>query len=159
MGYSWDKFLKPLSTTDTNIQIMDNDGVVKYTLNPYAILNVLVNNNLLKINLKSGSLISIPFSTTNESKLAITKIKELIDDLTIKTPNFLTKDVKNYVQSVIGTSSTSGTSGTSGIDGTSGTSGTSGIDGTSGTTGVTDTFLTGDGRTATVVDGLIISII
>ena len=102
MGYSWDNFLKPSSTTDTNIQIMDNNGVVTYTINPYAILNVLVNNNLLKISLKSGKVIIIQFSSINESKLALPRIKALIDSLTSKTPNFITNNVKNYVQSVVG---------------------------------------------------------
>ena len=29
MSYSWDKFLRPLSSTDTNIQIMDNNGIME----------------------------------------------------------------------------------------------------------------------------------
>jgi FkbM family methyltransferase len=49
MGYSWDKFLKPLSDSDTNIQILDNKGIVNQTINPRAVLNVMINNNVIKI--------------------------------------------------------------------------------------------------------------
>jgi len=100
MSYSWDKFLKPLSSTDTNLQIMDDNGVVTHTINPYVILNVLINNNLLKISLRSSKVIIIPFSTINESKLALPLIKESIDTLNSKTPLFMSSDIKNYVDSV-----------------------------------------------------------
>lgn len=100
MSYSWDKFLKPLSTTDTNIQILDNSGVATHTINPYAIVNVLINNNIVRISLKSGKVILIPFSTINESKLALPRIKQAIDVLNRRAPIFVDNELKNYVSSV-----------------------------------------------------------
>ena len=100
MNYSWDKFLRPISSTDTNIQVVDNDGLLAHTINPYAILNVLINNNLLKVSLKSGKVITIPFSTINESKLALPRIKQMIDTLNRRSPIFVDNNLKNYVNSV-----------------------------------------------------------
>lgn len=100
MSYSWDKFLKPLSATDTNIQVQDNKGIVTHTINPYAVLNVLINNNIIKVSIKSGKVITIPFSTMNESKMALPRIKQLIDSLNRKTPLFVNNEMKNYVNSV-----------------------------------------------------------
>ena len=100
MSYSWDKFLKPLSATDTNIQVQDDKGIVTHTINPYAVLNVLINNNIVKVSIKSGKVITIPFSTMNESKMALPRIKQLIDSLNRKTPLFVNNEMKNYVNSV-----------------------------------------------------------
>ena len=103
MSYSWDKFLKPLSDTDTNIRILDNNNVVTHTINPFVILNVLINNNLIKVSLKSGRVITIPFSTLNESKLALPRIKQYIDTLNKKVPLFVNNELKNYVNDVTDT--------------------------------------------------------
>ena len=103
MSYSWDKFLRPLSDTDTNIQILNNNNVVTHTINPFVILNVLINNNLIKISLKSGKVITIPFSTINESKLALPRIKQHIDTLNKKVPLFVNNELKNYVNDVTDT--------------------------------------------------------
>ena len=86
MSFSYDKFLRPITSSDRYIQILDNTGKVEYTINSFSILNVFVNNNLLKINLKSGRAIEIPFISQNESKLAISRIQEQIDILTQKIP-------------------------------------------------------------------------
>jgi hypothetical protein len=97
MSYSWDKFLKPLSETDTNIQIMDNNGSISYTINPYTVVNVMVNNNLVKVSLKSGKVIIIPFSTINESKLALPRIKQSIDKINKNTgKKYLNKLSKSF---------------------------------------------------------------
>ena len=100
MGYSWDKFLKPLSNSDTNIQILDNKGIVNQTINPRAVLNVMINNNVIKISLKSGKVNTIPFSTINESKMALPRIKLQIDSLNRKKPLFVNNELKNYVSSL-----------------------------------------------------------
>jgi hypothetical protein len=100
MIYSWDKFLKPLSDTDTNIQIMDNNGNVTYTINPYSIINVQISNNQVKVGLKSSKVVIIPFSSINESKLALPRIKQMIDSLQKKSPLFVNNEIKNYVNSV-----------------------------------------------------------
>ena len=97
MSYSWDKFLKPLSETDTNIQIMDNNGISSYTINPYTVVNVMINNNLVKVSLKSGKVVIIPFSTINEAKLALPRIKESIDKINKSTgKKYLNKLSKSF---------------------------------------------------------------
>jgi DNA-directed RNA polymerase subunit N (RpoN/RPB10) len=100
MIFSWDKFIRPVSDGDTNIQILDNLGVSRYTINPFSVLNVAVYNNSVRVSLKSSRVISIPFSTLNESKLALPRIKQAIDGLQSKTPLFVSNQIKNYVNSV-----------------------------------------------------------
>jgi hypothetical protein len=91
MSYSYDKFLKPLSSTDRNVLIKDNSGVVKYSIDPFSVINVLSNNNLLKINLKGSRLIMIAFSTASESREALRLIQERLDILREKVPLFVDK--------------------------------------------------------------------
>ena len=97
MSYSYDKFLRPITSTDTNIQILDNSGVVTYTINAFSVVNVMVSNNLLKISLKVGKVISINFSTANDAKLAIPRIQSQIDVLIQKVPYSIDKQIQNYV--------------------------------------------------------------
>ena len=104
MTYRYDTFLKPITTTDRNIQILNDDGIVVYTVNPFSVLDIMVSNNLLKINLKSKRIISIPFLTNNESRLAIVKFQEQLDTLKSKVPGFIDKKIENYVESQIGSS-------------------------------------------------------
>jgi hypothetical protein len=100
MIFSWDKFIRPLSGNDTNIQILDNLGISRYTINPFSVLNVAVYNNSVRVSLKSSRVISIPFSSLNEAKLALPRIKQAIDGLQSKTPIFINNEIKNYVSSV-----------------------------------------------------------
>ena len=104
MSYSWDKFLRPLGATDTNIQIMDNTGVVTYTINPFTVINIFVKNNMVVISLKSQRIISIPLSSNNEAKLALPRIKQLIDTLQKNAPIFINNEIKSLT---IGNSITS----------------------------------------------------
>ncbi len=97
MSYSYDKFLRPITSTDVNIQILDDNGNIIYTVKPFSIVSSLVNNNLLKINLESGRVITINFSTTNEAKLAISRLQEQIDELVTKTPQHIDKEVENFI--------------------------------------------------------------
>lgn len=69
--------MKLYSTGDVNVIIKDKNGVIKYNMNPFSIVNILVSNNLLKINLKNKELI-IPFSTLNESKLTLPYITKIL---------------------------------------------------------------------------------
>ncbi len=97
MRYSWDKFLRPFSMNDVNVQVMNDDGVVTHTINPSTILNVMVNNNLVKVSLKSGRVVIIPFSTLNEAKMALPRIKQLISDLNKRTGRkYLNKLSKSF---------------------------------------------------------------
>ncbi len=95
--YTYDTFLSQYTDTDSNVQIIDTDGVVKYTINPYSILTTMITNNLLTFKMKSGRLISIAFSTSNESKMALISAEERIQLLINKTPNFIDKQIEEYV--------------------------------------------------------------
>ena len=61
MPYIYNNFLKPLTPSDRLIQILDSDGVVKYILNPFSILNTQVNNNILRFSLKNDKIIILYF--------------------------------------------------------------------------------------------------
>ena len=102
MAYNYQNFLRPITTTDRNIQILDTAGVVKYTLNPFSIINVMASNNILRVNVKGGRVIIIGFSTANEAKLALDKIQTQIDELTVKVPYNVDKSVENYITEQIG---------------------------------------------------------
>ena len=49
MSYSYDKFLRPLTESDKSIKILDNSNIVKYTIDPFAIVNLLATNNIIRI--------------------------------------------------------------------------------------------------------------
>ena len=108
MSYSYDRFLRPITSTDRNIQILDNTGIIKYTINPFSVVESMVSNNLLKINIKGARIITINFSTSNEAKLALPRLQQQIDTLTQKVPLVIDKDIKNYIDSVVGNTGTSG---------------------------------------------------
>ena len=96
--YTYNTFLNQYTDTDSTLQIVDTDGVIKFTINPYSILTTMISNNLLTFKIKSGRLISIPFSTMNESKIALILAEERIQLLINKTPNFIDKQVKKNVK-------------------------------------------------------------
>lgn len=100
MSYSYDKFLKPLTSTDVNIQILDNGGVIKFTIEPFSVINTMVNNNLLKVNV-TNRIIQIPFSSITESKLALERFQLQLDDLRNRTNNLTNLEIKNYVDNYV----------------------------------------------------------
>lgn len=100
--YTYNTFLNQYTDTDSTLQIVDTDGVIKFTINPYSILTTMISNNLLTFKIKSGRLISIPFSTMNESKIALILAEERIQLLINKTPNFIDKQVEKYVEVNVG---------------------------------------------------------
>lgn len=97
MSFSYDKFLRPLTSTDNEIHIFDNDGNLVHNINPYQISSSIISGNLLKINFRKGKVISIPFSSLNEAKLAIAPFQSQVDELIAKEPIFIDQQVKNYV--------------------------------------------------------------
>lgn len=136
MSYSYDKFLKPLSSSEKNIKIIDNDNNLIYTIDPFSINNTSVASNLLKINLKSDRIITINFSTLNESQIALTLLRQQIDVLIIKTPFLIDKDVENYINSIsIGATGPEGPVGPTGSQGQDGLIGPTGSEGPIGPTG------------------------
>lgn len=101
MTYNVNYFLRPLGTGDRNIQILDSTGVIKYTVNPFSIVNTMVNNNLVKINLKNDKIIFLNFYNSNEAKSAIVQLQSQIDTLTQNTPIVIAKDVENYITGLL----------------------------------------------------------
>lgn len=96
--YSYDTFLRPITESDKNIKILGVDLVVKYTIDPFIIINSSISNNLVKIKLKSGKLITLEFSTSNESKLALVRLRDFTDMLIQKVPNLIEKQIDNYLK-------------------------------------------------------------
>lgn len=80
MSYSYDTFLKP-TANNTYLEILDTDLNVVYTINPRSISSPMISNNLIKISLKSGKVIMLDFSTSNESKDALQKLQLQIDEI------------------------------------------------------------------------------
>ena len=118
MSFSFDKFLRPLTSTDRNIKIYEDNGILKYTINPFHIKNINVLNNTMRINLDSDRSIAMVFSTNNEAKISLKKLQEEhIDVLTEKVPFMIDKDILNYVTAniKIGPTGSNGTSGLSKI--------------------------------------------
>ena len=81
MNFSFDKFLKPLTSSDRNIKIYDNNNVVKYIITPSNVKTLNISNNLIYIHLDSGRNITLDFATQNETKQAIQKLQLYVDTL------------------------------------------------------------------------------
>ena len=81
MNFSFDKFLKPLTSSDKNIKIYDNNNVVKYIINPFNVKTLNISNNLIYIHLESGRNITLDFATQNETKQAVQKLQLYVDTL------------------------------------------------------------------------------
>ena len=101
MIFSYNTFLRPITQSDTNIQVFDNKGIVVYTINPFSIGTTRVSNNILEIAFKSGKIISIPFSSQNEAKVALSLMQSHIDTLLTKTPTTIDIQIRNYIDYVV----------------------------------------------------------
>ena len=101
MNYSYDKFLRPLTTSDKTIKILDDTYSIKYTIDPFAIVNYAVISNLLRISLKSSRVITLGFSTTNEAKIALGRLQKQVDQLVLVTPFSIDKNIENYINAKI----------------------------------------------------------
>lgn len=114
MSYIYNNFLKPVAQGDKNLQIIDNNGTVVHTINPFSILDTSVSNSLIKINLKSQKTIILDFYNPLQTQQALILLQNHIDDLVQKVP-LVSKDLENYVNnkidigSVINTSTASST--------------------------------------------------
>ncbi len=100
MSYNYQNFLRPIFENSRNIQILDSNGVIKYTINPFFIINTMVSNNVLKINLKNDRIILLDFNNSTEVKSAIAQLQLQIDNLTQKTPISIDKNIENYVEDI-----------------------------------------------------------
>jgi len=79
MAYNYQNFLRPISSEDRNIQVIDSVGKIKYTINAFHIVNIVVSNNIIKINLKSNKVISLDFNTNNEAREALAFLQTQVD--------------------------------------------------------------------------------
>ena len=98
MSYNYNNFLRQISPGDRNIQVLDSTGIVKYTINPFSIINVMVSNNLIKINLKNDKTIILDFYSAIQAKSAIVQLQGHIDTLSQNVPFLIDKNIENYIQ-------------------------------------------------------------
>jgi hypothetical protein len=124
MNFSFDKFLRPLTSSDRNIKIHTDDGLVKYTVNPFSVKNIHLSNNLVYIHLESDRNIILTFPTVSEAKLAIQKLQLYIDTLKDKVPFYLERAVLDQINKF-----TVGPTGSKGDQGIQGEYGLKGDDG------------------------------
>ena len=141
MSYSYDKFLRPITTSDKSIKILDDTNDIKFTIDPFVIINLSVSNNILRISLKSLKVILINFSSKNEAKIALTRLQEHIDILTNNVPILIDKDIKNYIiDQIKQVSAITGPTGPQGLTGEIGPTGSQGPTGEIGATGSADRY-------------------
>jgi len=100
MTFTWNTFIKPISQGDKSLKIADTTGLIKWTINPYSVVNAYVYANILNISLSSGKKVEVPFSSLNESKLALERLKFSIDNLKQNSVPLVNDKIKNYVQSL-----------------------------------------------------------
>jgi hypothetical protein len=100
MNYNYLNFLRPIFENSRNIQIIDSNGEIKYTINPFFIVNSLASNNLVKINLKNDKIILLNFNNSTEARTALFELQKQIDQLTKKTPIVIEKNIENYVENI-----------------------------------------------------------
>lgn len=78
--FTYDTFLVPISTGDTIIKIKDINGDIKFNLDPLSIINIMVSNNIVRVNI-TNKVILINFSTNDEAKLSLPLLQNQIDEL------------------------------------------------------------------------------
>jgi hypothetical protein len=98
--YSISNFLKPLGVGERSVQIQDPNFNLIWTLNPFTIRNTFITGNLIEISLYSGNKIVLDFSTTNESKQALSLLQGRIDVLRNQTPIYIDKAIEEYVNNI-----------------------------------------------------------
>jgi hypothetical protein len=115
MAYKLENFLIQVSGTDRLLKIKDNSGIIKYTIDGFSITSLRAINNIVKIVTKSNT-IDLDFSTTNEARIALSRIQAQIDLLKEKTPIFIDKKISNYITSTA-SQGPQGTNGSQGFQG------------------------------------------
>ena len=97
MSFSYDNFIRPLTISDRTLKIYGDDGIVVYTVNPFSVKSISVYANNIRINLNTDRLIIINFSSNNEAKMSIGKLRTALDVLQNKEPLFISKEIQEYV--------------------------------------------------------------
>lgn len=104
MGYSLNRFLKPLKETDKTIRIFDDRNFPVHTINPFSVLRLFVTNSNLNVSLSGNRTIALDFDSHDESKEALSKLQSFIDQLRQKAPATIDKETEKYIEKVIQTS-------------------------------------------------------
>jgi hypothetical protein len=97
MAYNYNTFLKPLNIGDKNLLIFNDAGELVYTINPFSVLNTQVRGNIITISVKSGRTILLDFLNSNYAIEALPILQDRIKTLTREVPNFIDKQVENWV--------------------------------------------------------------
>jgi len=97
MAYNYNTFLKPLNTGDKNLLIFNDAGELVYTVNPFSVLNTQVRGNIITISVKSGRTILLDFLNSNYAIEALPILQNRIKTLTDEVPNFIDKQIENWV--------------------------------------------------------------
>ena len=101
MIFTYDSFLRPYNINDKNIIIQDNNGRAIHTINPFAVINTFVSNNLVKISLSSDRVITLNFSEAILAKQALYTLQQRLTTLKEEKPQFIDKQVENYVENYV----------------------------------------------------------
>jgi hypothetical protein len=132
MSYSPDKFLRPLTSSDRNIQILDDNGVITYTINPFSIIKLFSLNNLVQIDLRGGKIIKLPFQSDLDAKNALFAFQQMVHTLTLKIPFNISKDSENYIEGRLSGFTGGSGAGSQGFQGRQGFQGWQGFQGQQG---------------------------
>lgn len=100
MVYKLENFLVQVSSTDRLLKIKESSGIIKHSIDGFAITSLRAINNIVKVVTKSST-IDLDFSTTNEARIALSRIQTQIDLLKEKNPLFLDKKISNYISETI----------------------------------------------------------
>lgn len=85
-NYSLSTFIKPVTPTDSRIQIRDVQGVIKFTLSPCNVENIQAFGRNIRITSLGSTTIILDFSTDTESNSAIISLQNTIDDVKTRFP-------------------------------------------------------------------------
>lgn len=103
MGYSLNRFLRPLKETDKTVRIFDDRNFPIHTINPFSVLRIFVTNSNLNISLSGNRTIVLDFDTHEETKEALQKFQSYVDQLRQITPDVIDKETEKYVEKIIQT--------------------------------------------------------
>jgi len=101
MGYSLNRFLKPLSGSDKTIKIYDDRNFPVHTVNPFSLLRIYVSGNNLNIALSGKRLIVLDFPSNQECKESLLKLQSYIDTIKRTAPVIVEKQQETYVGQAI----------------------------------------------------------
>lgn len=111
MGYSLNRFLRPLKDADKTIRVFDDRNFPVHTINPFSVLRVFVTNSNLSISLSGSRTIVLDFSTHDETKEALAKFQFYVDILRQKAPDVIDKQTEKYIEKILDISSLSNLNG------------------------------------------------